>query len=114
MTTPLDLYLNNSPFLTPEQEQAIDQAKETLKQYGYLVQTLWSKGDIVNHISNDPEEYPLLSGLSKDELQEAIDAIAEAVEDNFDADLGITWESIGYALEQHEEELREQLTRGEL
>ena len=107
-----DLHLDDA-YLSTEQVEAIAKAKETLKSYGYLVESLWSKADIVSYISNYPEEYPLLSALPKDELEEVIDSIAEAIEDNFDADLGINWDVIGYAVSGHEEALREQLVKGD-
>ena len=61
-----------------------NKAKDVLKEAGYLVDVLWSKDDI-RHQAND--DAIILT-------DEEVDEVAEELQSNFDANLGICWDTI--------------------
>lgn len=68
----------------------LEQAKEILKQHGYLVKNLWNKTDITDRAKD------LDMVLTADEISE----IAFNIEQRFDATYGITWDVIDLHLDE--------------
>ena len=63
-----------------------NEARDILRELGYLVDVLWSKDDIRQQASNNDIK------LTEDDVNE----IAERIQHRFDADLGINWDNIHY------------------
>jgi len=57
----------------------VDQARETLREAGYLVDVLWSKDDIRGHAK----------GLNMEITEEQVDEVADLLQRKFNAEFGI-------------------------
>ncbi len=65
-----------------------DEARDVLREAGYLVDVLWSKDDIRFQAANNEVT------LTEDE----VDEVAEDLINNFDANLGICWDQIDISI----------------
>lgn len=81
----LEAYDNNN-------DDEVKKAKEVLHKHGYIVGSLFQLSDIKDRYkdTNDDAE---LSDEQADEVRDYLD-------DNHDANIGINWESIDYAIQQ--------------
>lgn len=84
-----------------QDEIAVQNAIDTLKANGYILNPLWHKLDIMNIAKND---------YNTDLTKEEVDEVAEILE-NLDSDVAVTWESIDIAVSDviHNRQVRKKL-----
>ena len=71
-------------------DQTEDSARQVLKNAGYLVDVLWSKDDILFQAANDDVTL----------TENQVDEVADRLQDEFDANYGINWDTISMRIQE--------------
>lgn len=75
-------------------QSMIDNARQLLKQFGYIIPTLWHRDDVVQRIKD--RKGKLFSFTSAD-----VDSIVSILDLKHNAEIGLNWDTIDIAIDEH-------------